>query len=162
MNTFSNYKILVLGLGNLLMGDDGIGVLAVEELKKSEWPPGVHILEVGTSVFYYLAEICRAQHLIAVDALSAGGAPGSIYRLDWEDIFCGPEKGAHAISLPGLIKMARAMTGLPGSAAIIGVEPGNLGLGEPLSFAVREALPVILRRVTKEVEKIKRGTLTVR
>ncbi len=150
-------KILILGLGNPLMGDDGIGVFVAEELKKLEWPPEVQILEVGTSVFHYLQEISQAKHIIAVDALQAGGHAGYVYRLDIEDVEYLPERGAHSMSLPGVVKLARNVAGLPEVVTIYGVEPEKLGFGEGLTFAVKSKLPKIIFLLITEVQKLIRN-----
>lgn len=147
-------RILILGLGNPLMGDDGIGVILAKELKKLKWPPGLRILDVGTSVFYYLGEISQARQVIAIDAFQAGGYPGCVYRLDIEDVADFPEQDAHGMSLPGIIKLARSITGLPEAITIYGVEPEKLDFGQGLTFVVKSTVPKIISLLKTEVQEI--------
>jgi len=137
-------QILILGLGNPLMTDDGIGIFVMKELKKLKWPPEVQLLEVGTSVFYYLEEISRSQHIIAIDALLAGGNPGSLYRLNIDDVRNHKEQDLHGLSLPGVIKWAKNITGLPETLTIYGLEPEDLGSGvTPTSTLQRVGIKLV-------------------
>jgi len=148
------YEIIILGLGNPLMSDDGIGVFVADELKKLEWPPELLIIEVGTSVFYYLQEISQARHVIAIDALQAGGNPGCVYRLDIKDVVDCPEQNAHGISLPGIVKLARSTTGFPEAITIYGVEPEKLDFGEGLSFTAKNAVPKLISLLKDDIQKL--------
>ncbi len=148
------YEILILGLGNTLMSDDGIGVFVAGEFKKMEWPPELLILEVGTAVLYYLQEISQARQIIAIDALQAGGHPGCVYRLGIEDVVHLPGQDAHGMSLPGIVKLARSTTGLPEAITIFGVEPEKLDFGEGLTFAVKGAVPKLFSLLKTEINKL--------
>jgi hydrogenase maturation protease len=157
------YNVLVLGLGNLLMSDDGLGIHAAEGLRQKEWPPGVLIQEVGTSVLNYLEEIGSSSHVIAIDAVRAGGVPGSVYRITGQDM-PGPPGGlrdAHGVSLSGAIDLARGITGLPASLVIFGVEPRNLGFGNQISPAVKKALLRVIKMITEEILKITEDSVTL-
>lgn len=150
-----NCKVLILGLGNLLMSDDGIGLRVTEGLKQKKWPPGVVILEVGTSVIQYLKEISRTRKLIAVDAVRAGGKPGSIYRLTLDELADAPGQfESHSFSLLQVIQLARYITGMPADIVIYGMEPGQLGPGTQISPVVQSALPKLIDQVTRDIERI--------
>jgi len=157
------YNVLVIGLGNLIMSDDGLGIHVAEDLRQKEWPPGVSILEVGTSVLNYLEEIGRSRHLIAIDAVRAGGVPGSVYRITGHDVpkQLGGLRDAHGVSLAGVIDLARGITGFPDSIVVYGVEPRNLGFGNQLSPAVKKVLPVVIKKITSEIVKIPEGSRTM-
>lgn len=150
------YAILILGMGNPLMSDDGLGVSVAEALKQKQWPPEVLVLEIGTSAMYYLEEISRSRHLIAVDAVRAGGKPGSIYRLTAENILCSPDscRDVHNLSLPGVIGLARETKGFPANFIVYGVEPLNLSFGCQFSPEVKKALPKVIKEVEKEISKL--------
>ncbi|WP_407638091.1 hydrogenase maturation protease [Desulfotruncus alcoholivorax] len=65
-----------------------MGVYAVNELKMQKWPPGIAVLEAGTSILYYLEEISRSQNIVIVDAVRFDNRPGRIYRFNFNDIEC--------------------------------------------------------------------------
>ena len=140
------------------MSDDGIGVLLAQELKKLRWPPGVQVLEIGTSVFNYQEEISLSQHVIVVDAVNAGGSPGCVYRLGVEDIVENPERDPHNVSILDIIRLARQVKGLPETVTIYGVQPGDLSFGGGLTPAVACALSKITFSITNDVGRlIKKG-----
>lgn len=146
------YQILILGLGNLLMADDGIGIFVIEELKKRRWSSAVRILEVGNSVFNFLQEISHTRHVIAIDAVRAGSNPGSVYRLDIEDLVDNLEQDAHGMSLPGVVRLVRSNTGLPETVTIYGVEPEDLSFGGGLTLPVKRTIPKIILAIASEVQ----------
>jgi hydrogenase maturation protease len=154
-----SYEILVLGIGHLLMADDGLGVLAVEGLRKKTWPRDVRILEAGVSAMLFLEEISRSQNVIIVDAVRMGGVPGSIYRLHFRDIPCVGDgwRDAHGFSPVTAIEMARELTGLPFNTVIYGVEPCAIEPGIGLSPAVASSLQTVMDRVEEEIERILRN-----
>ncbi|GAB6181476.1 HyaD/HybD family hydrogenase maturation endopeptidase [Desulfotomaculum defluvii] len=151
------YQILILGLGNPFMGDDGIGIFVVEELEKMEWPHDVRIIDVGTSIINYLWEISQARQVIIIDALGAGGPPGCVYRLDMEDVMDYPNQDAHDMSLPTIIKWTRGITGLPEGITIYGVEPEQLDFGKELSMVVKNTMPKIITEIKTEVQRLIRN-----
>lgn len=150
------YRVLILGMGNLIMSDDGLGVYAVNELKKQQWPPGVSILEVGTSVINYLEEISRSQNIIIVDAVRFDYRSGRIYRFNFNDIEYWPNAAldAHGMSLPAIIKMAREITNLPTNIIICGIEPVYVFLGNRFSEPVSKSLPLLIKKISYEARKL--------
>lgn len=149
-------EILVLGIGNLLMSDDAVGLRVAENLERKEWPPEVAVLEVGTSVFSYLEIISRSRHVIAVDALRAGGKPGSIYRLAEEDILCRQDcwRDMHGFSLPEAIQLARKITGFPRGFIVYGVEPQEFVLGISLSPPVERSIHLLVNLIECEIKSL--------
>lgn len=79
-------KKVIMGAGNLLLKDEGIGVHVVHEMLKRDWPDDIEIVDAGTSALDLLPYIFGVEKLIIVDALQGGNEPGSIYRLTPEDI----------------------------------------------------------------------------
>ena len=78
---------LVLGVGNVILGDEGIGVRAVEELQRRySFPDDVELLDGGTSGIELLRYFDDIEHLLIVDAVSAGHPPGSVLRVEGEDV----------------------------------------------------------------------------
>ena len=149
-------QVLILGMGNLIMSDDGLGVYAINELKKQKWPPGIAVLEVGTAIINYLEEISRSQNTIIVDAVRFGYRPGRVYRFNFNDIECCPNAAldAHDLSLPTIIKMAREIRNLPANIIIYGIEPAHVFPGSQLTEPVCKALPLLIRQISYEARRI--------
>ena len=131
--------ILVAGIGNLLLTDDGIGVHVLRELQK-EPMPGVTLAEIGTSILHGLSFVESASRVLVIDAVRGGEAPGTLYCFD-----AGPAtRSAAGSSLHalGLIQAMRCLLpGPPPPVHIIGVEPQSLAYGMEISPCVQAALP---------------------
>ena len=76
----SNRKTLILGLGNVIMGDEGVGVHTVRALEKHPLPPGVECLDGGTGGFILLEPLQQADRIIMIDAAADGNPPGTVTR----------------------------------------------------------------------------------
>jgi len=132
-------RVLIAGLGNLLMGDDGVGIHAARALM-ADPPPGVLVIEIGTAVLHAVDEIERAPAIVALDAIDAGEPPGTVMRLTL------PAAG-RAGRLPSLhdLTLADLLRTLPGAGdrpvVILGIQPALIEPGLTLSAPVREALP---------------------
>jgi len=143
-------RVVILGVGNVLQRDDGIGVRVVEALRARGLPPNVQAFDGGTSPdAYCLAE--GADKLILVDAVKAGGAPGSVYRLRPEDAEGLPAAGSvHEIGLIDGLRLLELSGTAPKQVVIIGVEPREVGLGMELSPELQQKLPEIAGLVLEE------------
>lgn len=82
----SSPKTVILGVGNVLLSDEGIGVHVANELSTMELPPGVSVVEGGTDGFRLLNIITETDRLIVIDAVKGGAAPGSIYRFNVDEV----------------------------------------------------------------------------
>jgi len=155
-----SYQVLVLGLCNLLMSDDGFGALAAQLLMQKEWPPGVAVRDTGTAAFYFLEEISRARQVIAVDALRAAGEPGSVYRLSEADLLHLPDcrRTAHGFTFLDVIALARRISGYPTGLLIYGVEPCDLSFGQALSPVLKKKLPQVVEQLTVEIDQLLSGS----
>ena len=145
-------KCVILGVGNLLLKDEGIGVHVAQALKEMALPEGVEVVDGGTSPdLPYLAE--GADKLVVVDAVRAGGEPGSIYRLTPEDIAARPEAllSIHQMGLLGSLRALR-LSGGPKEVVIIGVEPKDMGWGLEPSPKLQERLSKIIKVTLREIE----------
>ena len=145
-------KCVILGVGNLLLKDEGIGVHIAQALQRMPLPDGVEVVGGGTSPdLPYLVE--GADKLVVVDAVRAGGEPGSIYRLTPEDIAARPE-ALMSIHQMGLLESLRTMRlgDGPKEVVIIGVEPKEMSWGLELSPELRKRLLEIIKVTLREVE----------
>jgi hydrogenase maturation protease len=144
-------KILIVGIGNLLCCDEGIGVHVIQEMEKIKLPDHIELLDMGTSTMDLISYLEGVKKLIAIDAMKAGDTPGTIYKCRPEDLL---PKGEEAVSLHdiGLLEtltMAKKM-GMEIDTVIIGVEPKVLDWGMELSEEVKIKIPTIIEAVLKE------------
>jgi hydrogenase maturation protease len=144
-------KILVVGIGNLLYRDEGIGVHVIQEMQKMILPGHIELLDIGTSTMDLISYLEGIKKLIAIDAMKAGGPPGSIYRCRPEDLIPKDEGpiSLHEIGLLESLTMARKK-GLEIDTVVIGVEPKIFDWGMELTEEVKSRIPVIIDMILKE------------
>ncbi|MGD0153957.1 MAG: HyaD/HybD family hydrogenase maturation endopeptidase [Thermacetogeniaceae bacterium] len=147
-------KKIVLGIGNLLLKDEGIGVHLVRALEDRQLPPDVDVIDGGTAGCDLLPLLSGAEKIIIVDALKGGEPPGAVYRLTPQD-FQQQAKydviSLHDIGIMDALKMLELMDGYLPAVVIIGVEPGQIEVGLDLTPEVSASLPFILDLVMKEI-----------
>jgi len=142
--------IAVLGVGNLLMRDDGVGVHVAQALARGTLPPGVEVIDGGTAPD---AAHLAAPHrrVIVVDAARGGGAPGTIYRFTTADVARRP--GVACCHDAGAIAELAAVAEDDGrEIVIIGVEPEEIGWGMSLSPTIAARLDAVVVAVRQEIE----------
>jgi len=137
-------RSLILGVGNLLMGDEGVGVAAIRMLEASGFASQAELVDGGTGGFHLLGLFRDRQHLIMIDAAADGRAPGTVsliqpqYASDFP-----PSLTAHDIGLKDLLESAALLDDLP-EVDLITISIGGLGsLTMELSPAVGAALPQV-------------------
>ena len=145
-------KILVLGLGNLLMGDEGIGIHVIKKLMEIKLPKNIEVVDGGTAAFDLMPYLKAAQKLIIVDAVQTGGKEGAIYRLRPEDLSPGSGKtlSLHQITLQEVLEAAHLLDIKP-EVIIIGIEPKQIGCGDELSQELKEVIPAVTRIIKEEL-----------
>lgn len=143
---------LVLGIGNLLMGDEGVGVHALRALAGEAWPDGVALLDGGTGGFHLLECFSAYNRLVMVDATMDGAPEGtvSVLRPRYASDF--PRSlTAHDIGLRDLIEAAALLGPLPDitlvTVSIAAIRP----MDTSLTPAVASAIPVVRARVAEAV-----------
>jgi len=143
---------LVLGIGNVLMGDEGLGVAVVETLDRHELPPGVECLDGGTGGFHLLGAMQDAGRIVLVDATVDGGDPGTVRRLEPRFSSDYPRTlTAHDIGLKDLLDAFHLLGESP-DVTLFAVSiplPGTLGIG--LSPALAAKLPAIVQAVRDDL-----------
>lgn len=156
--------ILVLGLGNIVMADDGIGVHAVRALRQQDLPEGVVALEVGTAFLDALPEIEQARQILVLDALRAGKSPGTVYRIPYEDCRVKPFLASlHGFDLSRVLALA-GRQGEPPRVTVIGVEPARIEWSLELSPEVAFSLGAVVDAAQREIRDMQEraGTETIR
>jgi hydrogenase maturation protease len=150
---FGRDPLLVLGLGNLICQDDGLGVAAVIRLLDHYRPaPGVRVLDGGTLGLALLPTLEAADTVLIVDAIRSDGPPGSLVRLEGEDVAQAAENrlSVHQVGVSDLIGAARWQGSLPGRLILLGLVPGSMDLGLERTPAVEAALPALVDAVRAE------------
>jgi hydrogenase maturation protease len=137
--------ILVLGVGNTLMRDDGVGVRLMEALAALEPAlPGIEYVDAGTLSFLLLPMIEQCRALLVLDAAHLDTAPGDIRCLEgaaMDDFLRTARCSVHEVGVRDLLDVARLTDHLPARRAFVGVQPLEVGWGETLSGPVEGALP---------------------
>jgi hydrogenase maturation protease len=145
-------RIVVIGVGNLIMQDEGIGVHAVQALEEMSLPPNVQLIDGGTSPDL-ISFIRAGDKMIIIDAARTGGKPGDIYRFRPEEISAGSNAlaSAHEIGVAENLKLMEMTGNKPRDVVIIGIEPAVIDWGMELSPPLKEALPRLVRVVLQEI-----------
>ena len=161
--------ILVGGIGNIFLGDDGFGVKVAQRLAQGLLPPDIRVVDFGIRGFdlaFALLDDYRA--IILIDAVPRGGAPGTLYTIepDWtalDDLDA--EVEMHGMNPAKVLAMVKSMGGQPRRILIVGCEPSpmlqeneeRIGLSEAVEEAVDKAVTIVQELVrTLEGEKSER------
>jgi hydrogenase maturation protease len=139
--------VLVLGLGNLLLGDDAVGLRMLEVLKSEPADPSVEFMDGGTQGIALVGRFANRRSVLILDAINLGAEPGTVHVLRESVIAtlrAGRASNAHEGNGLFLIEMARMLGYFPRELAVVGVEPANvktgLGLSSEVEAGSREAL----------------------
>ena len=155
---------LILGIGNKLLQDEGVGVHVVDYLKESgKLPANVSLVDGGTLSFSLVADIEDADKLIIIDAAELGAAPGTVRCMENEEMdsfIGGMRRSVHEVSLLDLMDMARLTGFLPRQRALLGIQPQVMDWGEQPSARVLAAIPEAAAQVIRLVRKWTENTGT--
>jgi hydrogenase maturation protease len=144
-------KIAILGLGNELLRDDGIGIHAIRALQKQKLK-GVILAQIGTAALRAQLILVESDFVIAIDSIHYNSPPGTIYSFDAEDQRCDQLFSLHDLGIIGALKLLPKQ--LQPKVTIIGIEPQIIGYGLELSETVKASLPKLIELVTETIEKI--------
>ena len=150
-------RIVVLGIGNLLKGDDGVGVRVIEALEARNLPPEVELVDGGAGGLTLLVHFEGARALVIVDAVNLGAPPGTVRAFglgDIEDAGLPVRFSLHEVGILPMLELARQLGQLPGEVRIIGVQPERFDLGDQLSEAVAAAVPEAVEVVMQELARL--------
>lgn len=148
-------RIAVLGLGNLIRSDDGVGIHAIHQLLRDRLvPENVELLDGGTLGLQLLPAIEGVTHLLAIDAINTGAAAGSIVRFDISEIEPLPgTPSVHQIGFSDLLTALRLLERFPEHMILLGVQPEETGWGDKLSGTVHAALPALIAAALDELQR---------
>ncbi len=141
--TAENAPITVLGIGNILLSDEGFGVRAVEELlRRYRFPAGVQVLDGGTLGMDLLRFLAGTQRLLVIDAIAGGGPPGTFYRFAGDEVqaYFREKVSLHELGIKDVLAVL-ASTGRPvAEVVVIGIQPASLDVGLELTPVAAAAL----------------------
>jgi len=146
--------VVVIGLGNVVMSDDGLGVHAVNRLRdRHALPDEIELVEGGTAGLLLLPYLADARCAVLIDAIDVGAEPGTAVRLDgddWAEMFA-VRMSPHDVGLVDLLGAARLSGAWPDELILHGAQPGYTGLGTELTPAVAGALDAVVDAVVAEL-----------
>jgi hydrogenase maturation protease len=151
----SNPGIAVIGIGNILLSDEGIGVHIAQRLMKQPAISEVEIIDAGTCADIMMLISDSVEHVIVIDAANGGGKPGDIYRFTPEDIdTTGNMVSLHENNLVAGIKMLPLYNRELKSVIIFGIEPKTLESGLELSPEIASKVPRLIELINKEITNL--------
>lgn len=147
-------RIAVLGLGNLMRADDAVGMLAVQAMRAdSRIPPSILLIDGGTLGLDLMYPLEGVTHLLALDAIEAGEAPGTVLRYAGDAIAEMPvTKSVHLLGFSDLIGAMRLIGTAPRELVVLGVQPTLVAWGTELTPAVQTSLPKLLEAALMQLE----------
>jgi hydrogenase maturation protease len=149
-------NVCVIGMGNTLMGDDGVGVKVAEALASHDLGPGIEVVAGGTAGMALSRYFAEADAVVVVDAIATDDVPGSVFRFTPEEAGITQLRShtSHGLSLPNIMLAAR----LQGTAPVViiyAVQIGDITCGfDTLTADVEAAIPDVCEMVTAEARKL--------
>jgi hydrogenase maturation protease len=159
-------SILIAGVGNAWLRDDGFGGAVARRLTESELPPGVSVMDAGTGGLDLAYEVMRGYDaLVILDVCRQGAAPGTLYVMEVDEgsvrgtIEDGDTVNPHAMDPQSVLRFVRSVGAWPGRVVVIGCEPAEIEtIGWGLSTAVQDAVARAVDLVLETVADLRSGT----
>ena len=149
-------RVVVIGLGNPLMGDDGLGLAVLDELRTGyALPDEVELVDGGTWGMNLLPTIEEADELILIDAIDAGQTPGALVRLERDRLprYLATKISPHQVDLRDVLGLAELRGTLPRDTVALGLQPHSIELRNSLSDVVRCRVDLLARAVVAELAR---------
>lgn len=148
-------NVLVLGLGNILLSDEGAGVKAVEELQdRYDCSGAVEFVDGGTIGLELLPYFEGRSHILIIDAVKTGRKPGTIVRIEDPPAYFSSKTSPHQIGLADVMGIAVITDIMPKNITLFGIEPKQLSTGLDLSTEVARNLSQLVDMVADELKAI--------
>jgi hydrogenase maturation protease len=145
---------LVLGLGNILLGDEGVGARVAQRLQALyDFPEEARVLEGGTLALDLLPDVEDTDRLLVIDAVDMGAAPGEVVRIADEDVpvFLSVKVSPHQMGLADILSAARLRGRCPEQLVLWGVQPGVIDTTLDLSPPVAAQVDALVDRVLADL-----------
>ena len=150
--SFTMKDTIIIGIGNILLQDDGVGVHVIERLENEKLPSTVELVDGGTSTLDTLGFFLDYKKVIVVDSLKAGLEPGTIYKIKPEDIknYKKENLSIHDVQILDVVQMANMMGKFP-AVVIFGIEPEKIALDLEMTQTMISKIPEIIKNIKKEL-----------
>lgn len=147
----SETRRVVLGIGNILNRDEGVGVHALEALAPHVEPDSVELIDGGVLGLNLLPVVEECSHLLVLDAIDARTAPGTIIEMSRDEIplFSGVKMSEHQITFQEVLGLARVRGKLPAQLHLVGVQPDDISIGLGMGDTVAAAMPAMVDRAVQ-------------
>jgi hydrogenase maturation protease len=149
-------RTVVIGLGNPLMGDDGLGLAALERLRAA-WslPAAVVLVDGGTWGMSLLPEIEDADRLLLLDAIDVGAQPGTLHVLQRDQIprYLATKISPHEVDLRDVLALAELRGTLPRETVAVGLQPAAVELSSEISAPIRARLDDCVAATVRQLEQ---------
>jgi hydrogenase maturation protease len=139
-------------MGNLLLCDEGVGVHVARALSQRSLPPNVTVVDAGTAFLDVLPDIEKADRILLIDAMEGGGAPGSVYRVPFDQCLH-PDMLAslHGFDLSRVLYMAGSDRAP--EVIVFGIEPAHIEWGTELSPTIKQVVPAVEKAIMNELPR---------
>jgi hydrogenase maturation protease len=148
-------KKLVIGLGNTLLKDEGVGVRCIEFMRSRGLDDSIKLVDGATLGFDLLEEIDGFKKIVIVDAVDMGKEPGHIASFNAEELLslpCSRKFSLHEISLVDVVQVGKMVGYNFENVKIVGIQPKDVSRGDNLSEIIEEKMPALVERVLKEID----------
>jgi hydrogenase maturation protease len=147
--------VLVVGIGNILLRDEGFGPYVIKELQKMELPSFVELLDGGTAGADLLDSICDRRKVIVIDTIAADVEPGSILRMTTADLTKNLHQriSLHEFGLVEALLMAKQLNCEPKEVVIFGVKPEDISFGTKLTERISKVVPKVIKLIIDELHQ---------
>lgn len=152
----NKHRVVVIGLGNPLMGDDGLGLAVLDELRTGyALPPDVELVDGGTWGMTLLPVIEDADELILIDAIDVGATPGTAVRLEHAQLprYLATKISPHQVDLRDVLALAELRGTLPADTVALGLQPASVELRNALSDLLRCRVDQLAAAVAEELAR---------
>ena len=156
-DTTPRSPVLMLGMGNLLLEDEGLGVRALEILQQRyEIPPEVELLDGGTTGMGLLDDLSGREHLIVLDAVQTGDPPGTLVRLAGDDVpvYFSMRISPHQLGLSDVLATLELSGEKPAEVVVLGLVPQSLEMSLELSELIAEKLDTLVGAAVTELGRL--------
>lgn len=156
MSEESKGRILIVGVGNLLLGDEGVGIHAVRELEKRSLPPHVDVVDGGTAGLNLLDLMIGHERVIIIDAVDGGAQPGTVFRFSPEEMGEDVERlplSLHQMEVLNVLQLATYLGQALPPIVVYGIQPETMDWSTELSATLRSHLDELLHGVLNEVSE---------
>ncbi|AGK95142.1 HyaD/HybD family hydrogenase maturation endopeptidase [Clostridium pasteurianum] len=152
---------VILGIGNILLKDDGVGVYTIRELENEKLPSTIELVDGGTSTLDTLSYFLDYKKVIIVDCLKAGYEPGTIYKINPEYIksYKSENLSIHDVQILDVAKIANMLGKFP-KVTIFGIEPEKICLDTEMTETMKNKIPEVIKLLKMELDlKEKQGNV---